>query len=259
MATEDSGCSACTSENGIGVEDPLQSTSLSLASEQCSDSLSTSITEDSSLEQRLVPSEKPPAPQLPENKVPYSNGVLKGDSSDLSHEQHWSVEADGDHSGGNGRSVQRCCSTGSNKNKHSKAGLTLSPLLSFVQHLVGRLIGKQGRYVNFLKQSSGAKIYISTLPYTQDFQICHIEGTQHHVDKVLNLIAKKFKDLSLTNIYAPPPPSLALHSLPMTSWVSMEAIGLLQCTLRGATYDDGLEAAASAECCGLSPYGDGLP
>uniref|UniRef100_A0A8D0G3B7 K Homology domain-containing protein n=1 Tax=Sphenodon punctatus TaxID=8508 RepID=A0A8D0G3B7_SPHPU len=91
------------------------------------------------------------------------------------------------------------------------------------KHLVGRLIGKQGRYVNFLKQSSGAKIYISTLPYTQDFQICHIEGTQHHVDKVLNLIAKKFKDLSLTNIYAPPPPSLALHSLPMTSWVSMEA------------------------------------
>lgn len=44
------------------------------------------------------------------------------------------------------------------------------------QHLVGRLIGKQGRYVSFLKQNSGAKIYISTLPYTQEFQICHIEG-----------------------------------------------------------------------------------
>lgn len=49
-----------------------------------------------------------------------------------------------------------------------------SPLV--LQHLVGRLIGKQGRYVSFLKQSSGAKIYISTLPYTQEFQICHIEG-----------------------------------------------------------------------------------
>lgn len=44
------------------------------------------------------------------------------------------------------------------------------------QHLVGRLIGKQGRYVSFLKQNSAAKIYISTLPYTQEFQICHIEG-----------------------------------------------------------------------------------
>uniref|UniRef100_A0A672MNJ3 A-kinase anchor protein 1, mitochondrial-like n=1 Tax=Sinocyclocheilus grahami TaxID=75366 RepID=A0A672MNJ3_SINGR len=87
------------------------------------------------------------------------------------------------------------------------------------KHLVGRLIGKQGRYVSFLKQSSGAKIYISTLPYTQEFQICHIEGTQQQVDKALALIGKKFKDLDLTNLYAPPPPPLTLPSLPMTSWL----------------------------------------
>lgn len=49
-------------------------------------------------------------------------------------------------------------------------------LVSLFQHLVGRLIGKQGRYVSSLKQNSGAKIYISTLPYTAEFQICHIEG-----------------------------------------------------------------------------------
>lgn len=48
-----------------------------------------------------------------------------------------------------------------------------------LQALVGRLIGKQGRYVSYLKQNSGAKIYISTLPYTQDFQICHLEGEWH--------------------------------------------------------------------------------
>lgn len=30
--------------------------------------------------------------------------------------------------------------------------------------------------MSFLKQTSGAKIYISTLPYTQNIQICHIEG-----------------------------------------------------------------------------------
>uniref|UniRef100_A0A8C6R3G4 Tudor domain-containing protein n=1 Tax=Nannospalax galili TaxID=1026970 RepID=A0A8C6R3G4_NANGA len=89
------------------------------------------------------------------------------------------------------------------------------------KHLVGRLIGKQGRYVSFLKQTSGAKIYISTLPYTQNIQICHIEGSQHHVDKALNLIGKKFKELNLTNIYAPPLPSLALPSLPMTSWLML--------------------------------------
>lgn len=34
------------------------------------------------------------------------------------------------------------------------------------------------------------------------------------------MIGKKFKELNLTNIYAPPLPSLALPSLPMTSWVS---------------------------------------
>ena len=136
-------------------------------------------------------------------------------------------------------------------------------LVPISQHLVGRLIGKQGRYVSFLKQNSGAKIYISTLPYTQEFQICHIEGeseepddknlgmsekllnflypcfcstpkpspcvwslsgTQQQVDKALSLIGKKFKDLDLTNLYAPPPPPLTLPSLPMTSWVRMGAL-----------------------------------
>lgn len=53
------------------------------------------------------------------------------------------------------------------------------------QALVGRLIGKQGRYVSYLKQNSGAKIYISTLPYTQDFQICHLEG-ESDVPRSLN-------------------------------------------------------------------------
>lgn len=39
------------------------------------------------------------------------------------------------------------------------------------------------------------------------------------MDKALSLIGKKFKDLDLTNLYAPPPPPLTLPSLPMTSWV----------------------------------------
>ena len=44
------------------------------------------------------------------------------------------------------------------------------------QQLVGRLIGKQGNVVNFIQQNSGAQIYISTKRYTEDSQICHIEG-----------------------------------------------------------------------------------
>ncbi|KAA0704176.1 A-kinase anchor protein 1, mitochondrial [Triplophysa tibetana] len=79
-------------------------------------------------------------------------------------------------------------------------------------HLVGRLIGKQGKFVNFLKQSSGAKIYISTLPFTQDFQICHIQGSQPQVDDALALIQKKFKDLDLSHC-------IPLPCLPVTSWL----------------------------------------
>ncbi|NWJ09594.1 AKAP1 protein, partial [Crypturellus undulatus] len=231
MVMEDSGCSTCASEDGTSIEDPLQNTMLSGTSGQHSDSLSISATQDTSAEQSSIASEKPPTPKLPEDsKVPYSNGMLKEDSSDLRHESNWTAETDGDHSGGSDvnsmDSVDSGCALGKTEahqnskpgGESSKSGLTIWEI-EVPKHLVGRLIGKQGRYVSFLKQTSGAKIYISTLPYTQDFQICHIEGSQDHVDKALSLIGKKFKELSLTNIYAPPPPSLMFHPLPMTSWL----------------------------------------
>ncbi|KAM9258899.1 A-kinase anchor protein 1, mitochondrial-like [Morus bassanus] len=86
--------------------------------------------------------------------------------------------------------------------------------------LVGRLIGKQGRFMSSLRQASGAKIYVSTVPYFHDSQVCHIEGSSQQVEKVLSLIGKKFKELCLTNIYGLPPPTpLTLHSLLMTAWL----------------------------------------
>uniref|UniRef100_A0A8C8VGL8 A-kinase anchoring protein 1 n=1 Tax=Pelusios castaneus TaxID=367368 RepID=A0A8C8VGL8_9SAUR len=232
LVTEDSGCSACTSEDGTSGEDPLQSTSLSLLSGQHSDLLSMSVIQDASTDQIVEQSEKPQAPILGEDTVPYSNGVLKGDGADLRHEKHWTAETDADHSGGSDvnsmDSVDSGCALGKTENcQNSKPGVESNKSeltiweIEVPKHLVGRLIGKQGRYVSFLKQTSGAKIYISTLPYTQDIQICHIEGSQHHVDKALSLIGKKFKELNLTNIYAPPAPSLMLHSLPMTSWLML--------------------------------------
>nr|XP_046175979.1 A-kinase anchor protein 1, mitochondrial-like [Oncorhynchus gorbuscha]XP_046175987.1 A-kinase anchor protein 1, mitochondrial-like [Oncorhynchus gorbuscha] len=86
------------------------------------------------------------------------------------------------------------------------------------KHLVGRLIGKQGRYVSYLKETSGANIFIATLPYTQEFQICHIEGSKEQVDCALELIRKKFKDLDVTSCYVHPPVA-RLPSLPITSWL----------------------------------------
>lgn len=72
-----------------------------------------------------------------------------------------------------------------------------------VQHLVGRLIGKQGRYVSFLKQNSSAKIYISTLPYTQEFQICHIEGEFRETRSISRVLLLPYGSMSVAELCLP--------------------------------------------------------
>ncbi|KAF5902407.1 A-kinase anchor protein 1, mitochondrial-like isoform X1, partial [Clarias magur] len=94
-------------------------------------------------------------------------------------------------------------------------------------HLVGRLIGKKGKYISSLKQSSGAKIYVSTLPYTFEFQICHIEGSELQVEKALALIRKKFKDLDLSNHLNSLQPAV-VHPVPITSWLLLPQDGTVE-------------------------------
>ncbi|NXV34023.1 AKAP1 protein, partial [Rissa tridactyla] len=197
-----------------------------------SDSLSISATHDTSAEQSSVPSEKPPTLKLPEDSiVPYSNGILKEDG-DLRDECSRAAGMDGEHSGGSDVNNMDFVDSGCALRKtvtrqNSKLGGESSKSdfiiweIEVPKELVGRLIGKQGRFMSFLRQASGAKIYVSTLPYFRDSQVCHIEGSSQQVEKVLSLIGKKFKELCLTNIYALPPPTpLTLHSLLMTAWVS---------------------------------------
>lgn len=223
ILVQGSDCVTCTSGSSQAVP--------SVASRQSSDSASTLGQEDSCAETSSSPRDKASTPPLPESTVPFSNGVLKG-LSDLGTEDGWPPDGEADQSGGSDGnsmdSVDGCCGPRKTDDFQSaQAGSSPQKVdliiweIEVPKHLVGRLIGKQGRYVSFLKQTSGAKIYISTLPYTQNVQICHIEGSQHHVDKALNLIGKKFKELNLTNIYAPPLPSLPLPSLPMTSWLML--------------------------------------
>ncbi|XP_006758741.1 PREDICTED: A-kinase anchor protein 1, mitochondrial [Myotis davidii] len=225
VLVEDAGCVTCMSDNSQGV--PSES-----SSGQCSDSVSTSGLEDSCTETNSSPRDNATTSPLPQSTVPFSNGVLKEELSDLGTEDGWTMDAEADHSGGSDGnsmdSVDGCCGLRKTDGFQNAQGGSNPKKVDLIiweievpKHLVGRLIGKQGRYVSFLKQTSGAKIYISALPYTQNVQICHIEGSQHHVDKALNLIGKKFKELNLTNIYAPPLPSLALPSLPMTSWLML--------------------------------------
>ncbi|KFO57139.1 hypothetical protein N302_07665, partial [Corvus brachyrhynchos] len=232
LAMEDSGYSTHTPGGGTSVEDTLQSTVLSVTSDQHSDSLSTSSAPDTSAEQSLVPRETPPAPGLPEGStVPYSNGILKEDGPDLSQECSSAPGTDGDHSEGSDVNSVDFVDSGSamrktvaRQNAKLEGGSSKPDFviweIEVPKELVGRLIGKQGRFMSYLRQASGAKIYVSTLPYFRDSQVCHIEGTSHQVEKVLSLIGKKFKELCLTNIYTiPPPMPLPLHSLLVSAWL----------------------------------------
>ncbi|XP_074701255.1 A-kinase anchor protein 1, mitochondrial [Strix aluco] len=232
LVMEDSGCSTYMFEGGTSVEDPLQNTVLSAVAGQHSDSLSVSATQGTSAEQSSAPSEKNPTLKLLEDsEVPYSNGILKEDGPDSHYECSRAAGTDGDHSAGSDVNNMDFVDSGCAMRKtvtrqNSKLGGESSKSdfiiweIEVPKKLVGRLIGKQGRFMSFLRQASGAKIYVSTLPYFRDSQVCHIEGSPHQVEKVLSLIGRKFKELCLTNIYALPPPTpLTLHSLLMTAWL----------------------------------------
>ncbi|XP_023657356.2 A kinase (PRKA) anchor protein 1b [Paramormyrops kingsleyae] len=216
---EDSGCSTCQSEDGIGGEDVLHG-----AGSVCAGPNGKEDPRHLSGACGWVPERVAPHPFAHEERSLNDTSLRNG-----SHV----IETEADQSGGSDvnsmDSVDSGCTLGladghhgaGSQPPHSQTTELIIWEIEVPKHLVGRLIGKQGRYVSFLKQTSGAKIYISTLPYTQDFQICHIEGTQQQVDKALTLIGKKFKDLDLTNLYAPPPLPLGLPSLPMTSWLML--------------------------------------
>ncbi|XP_023284191.1 A-kinase anchor protein 1, mitochondrial [Seriola lalandi dorsalis] len=225
VPAEDSACSTCHSEDGISSED-LQNSMFDNQMDVIQ------ITDLSAKEAALPQSLVETAAEATVSSVTEENSVdsvceIKGlNGMGLRNGAHGTFE-ETDQSGGSDvnsmDSVDSGCTMGVGESQSNNAASLSSELIIWEievpKHLVGRLIGKQGRFVSFLKQNSGAKIYISTLPYTQEFQICHIEGTQQQVDKALSLIGKKFKDLDLTNLYAPPPPPLTLPSLPMTSWL----------------------------------------
>ncbi|XP_041850504.1 A kinase (PRKA) anchor protein 1b [Melanotaenia boesemani] len=218
---EDSACSTCHSEDGISSED-LQSSTFEHQVDviQVTDLSASEATQPQSLAETSTEASE-------DNSVDPVCEIKRLNGIGLRNGAHGTCEVDTDQSGGSDvnsmDSVDSGCTMGVGESQCNNSASSSSELIIWEievpKHLVGRLIGKQGRYVSFLKQNSGAKIYISTLPYTQEFQICHIEGVQQQVDKALSLIGKKFKDLDLTNLYAPPPPPLTLPSLPMTSWL----------------------------------------
>ncbi|XP_038670458.1 A kinase (PRKA) anchor protein 1b [Scyliorhinus canicula] len=221
---ENSDCSVCPSDGAEG-EDLLCTMVARAPENQKADAHHNSLTEGSSLEQDPKHRHRPLG--QPGTKLTYANGVRAEEGADGNAQLL--LEMEFDHSGGSDVNSMDSNDSGCNAGGVEGAALNATPdkteltvwEIQVPKHLVGRLIGKQGRYVSFLKQTSGAKIYISTLPYTQDFQICHIEGNQQQVDKALSLIGKKFKELDLRNLYVAPPPPMTLPSLPITSWLML--------------------------------------
>lgn len=49
----------------------------------------------------------------------------------------------------------------------------------FPTGLCGRLIGKQGRNIKFIKEKSGASLTLKDNSYRADVQICVVEGMDH--------------------------------------------------------------------------------
>ncbi|XP_072547780.1 uncharacterized protein [Salminus brasiliensis] len=233
-ATKDSECSTCQSEDGMSSKDLLSSTGLSSAVPECTEdlleclgySISSDKKEDGLQESSDVSVEEKPA-LTREHVAAASEAELlnrTGLNGTIEEEAEQSRGSDVNSMGSVGT-----LETGSGQQSSSQASLSQSsePIkweVEVPKHLVSRLIGQQGKYVIFLKQRSGAEIYIITLPHTKEFEICHIEGTQQQVDKALALIGKKFRNLDLTNKYAPPP----LPSQLMMNWQSGSQASLSQ-------------------------------
>ncbi|KAG9345622.1 hypothetical protein JZ751_008766 [Albula glossodonta] len=79
------------------------------------------------------------------------------------------------------------------------------------KHLVGALIGKDGKYLKFIKQRCNGLVYMSTHPHYQDYMICNIMGTKQQVNEALKLIGEKIKDQDPKNIYSPPSVTFGIH------------------------------------------------
>ncbi|KAI0220716.1 A-kinase anchor protein 1, mitochondrial [Lamellibrachia satsuma] len=62
----------------------------------------------------------------------------------------------------------------------------------FPSELCGRLIGRNGKNINILKDRSGIEITIKRKPYTKELQVVCLEGTQKQIDAALEQIKKRF-------------------------------------------------------------------
>ncbi|KAK3084005.1 hypothetical protein FSP39_006649 [Pinctada imbricata] len=106
---------------------------------------------------------------------------------------------------GKGRSVAGTLSPGAG---HSTPTGSASPSqltyhFNFPSFECGRLIGRNGRNINIIKEKSGANISLTANPFTTEYQLCVVEGNQKQIDIALDCISRKFPEVDLTPIALP--------------------------------------------------------
>ncbi|KAL8615275.1 hypothetical protein ACOMHN_051767 [Nucella lapillus] len=101
---------------------------------------------------------------------------------------------------------------------------------NFPSELCGRLIGRLGKNIQYLKDRSGASISLTRNPFTPEFQICRVQGNSVEVQRALELIRRKFP-LSqfprLDMVALGPAPAPAPVVVPeVMEWVCLDMVAL---------------------------------
>lgn len=62
------------------------------------------------------------------------------------------------------------------------------------QHLVGRLIGRHGTFLQSIRTKAGVDIYVNDHPCNGDHKICSIQGSVEGINVALKIIRQKFPE-----------------------------------------------------------------
>lgn len=105
--------------------------------------------------------------------------------------------------------------------------------------LCGRLIGRMGKHVNYIKSQTNANVFIKRHPFNPNMKICSVEGARDEIKSALEMIRKRFPINEYNNV------SLVQVNLPLTCGVMVPETLQLNLPI-GVTCDVILSSMVSA-------------
>ncbi|XP_020286198.1 KH domain-containing protein akap-1 [Pseudomyrmex gracilis] len=93
-------------------------------------------------------------------------------------------------------------------NKHKKDNTESTYDFAIPQHLVGRLIGRHGTFLQSIRTKAGVDIYVNDHPCNGDHKICSIQGSVEGINVALKIIRQKFPEKKF--------PQMTLVKIPTT-------------------------------------------